>query len=85
MLKVEASNLLWLLAFGTQIPHRVFQWQIILVGLVHFIFIIILWLVGDDGELTHNNNNRAIRGGNKIPQTCKNLWGPTHAQIKGSQ
>jgi hypothetical protein len=26
-----------------------------------------------DGELTHNNNNRAIRGGNKIPQTCKNL------------
>ena len=26
-----------------------------------------------DGELTHNNNNRAIYSGNKIPQTCKNL------------
>jgi hypothetical protein len=25
MLKVEASNLLWLLAFGTQIPHRGFS------------------------------------------------------------
>jgi hypothetical protein len=37
----------------------------------------LVWL-SIDGELTHNNNNRAIRGGNKIPQTCKNLWGPTH-------
>jgi len=43
MLKLEASNLLWLLAFGTQIPWRVFQWQMILVGLAHFIFVMI-WL-----------------------------------------